>query len=241
MTMWTETSFASEAKALIGDNARRIDSSSLYDDDDFLSDWELNEKEGLSELTTSFIRVDRSCSDGNSDSPDHDGNILQDDHVVVIPQRNDSDEMELCWRLSIVYRDTWQCPVLYFRVEHLYGSLVLSHESVIEMLRRHHHQNHVEDPWEFVSLDEHPIHNTPFFFLHPCQTEARLRLLTTNRQKETNPPGALLLSWMSMILPSIGMSINARTFASIRLRLFDRNGVSSDALVLSQSEESKNT
>eukprot|EP00978_Attheya_sp_CCMP212_P037858 scaffold182159_cov31-Attheya_sp.AAC.1 len=92
----------------------------------------------------------------------------------------------------------------------------------------------VKDSWEFISQDEHPITGEPSFFLHPCQTSARLAKLQNN---SSNPdandsavvPGTLLLSWLSMILPAVRSRISSANYSRthhhlLQLAANDNNG-----------------
>jgi hypothetical protein len=88
----------------------------------------------------------------------------------------------------------------------------------------HHQQeenarNIPEDTWEFVSQEQHPFTNMPFFFLHPCQTSQRLRLLkiSDGSAKKMNT----LWTWMSMILPALGHPIPPPTFLDIQSRMME--------------------
>ena len=121
---------------------------------------------------------------------------------------------ELQWSFSIVYSETWQDPVIYFTVQRRDGSLC-DRDFVVSILRTKSRQNQVEDSWEFVSYDEHPITGTPALFLHPCRTKERLQVLA--RCPQTAPER--LWSWMSMVFPSLGFSVPAKTYERVRQRL----------------------
>jgi ubiquitin-like-conjugating enzyme ATG10 len=87
---------------------------------------------------------------------------------------------------------------------------------VVRALQRIHPQNKVEDDWDFVSVDEHPVSRVPSFFLHPCRTEERMMALS---KAHDTPPAVRLLSWLSMILPSVGYSVPSSMFWSIKKKL----------------------
>jgi ubiquitin-like-conjugating enzyme ATG10 len=64
------------------------------------------------------------------------------------------------------------------------------------------------DSWEFVSQEPHPQTGFPSYFLHPCQTAARMKLLRQDQEQngdDDNPK--YLWAWMSMIFPAVGHSI----------------------------------
>ena len=230
--LWTQASFALEAERLL-DVVRRTEEESTVTGThtDCLALWKLVGKGNQAEVTSSFIRthsgsVEAECNNLNC-SPDSsdvevlfmDDTVISDEDVIFTAGKAEHGVLQLRWHFSIVYSPTWQCPILFFRVEQLDGTVVTSRESVLRMLKSQHHQNHVEDTWEFVSQDDHPIHNTPFFFLHPCQTQERMKILTNAAETHEHPPGCYLLSWMSMILHAVGVPIPSKTFVAMRKKL----------------------
>jgi len=112
------------------------------------------------------------------------------------------------WRLSIVFSDTWMVPMLYFTVKQSDGTPYLRSQ-VLKLLNT----NDIQDTWDFVSYEEHPMTGEPSFFLHPCQTSEKLSLLCGERNQATISP---LLSWVTMILPAVGFSIPTMTFAQVK-------------------------
>merc|ERR1719245_400036 len=93
------------------------------------------------------------------------------------------------WNLSVVYSETWNVPVLYFRVQYLDGR-VCSRDTILLLIQ-------LKD--DFVSEEEHPIHGVPCFFLHPCQTHDCLQLLDNDCN--------IVLRWMMMVLPAVKCKI----------------------------------
>lgn len=125
------------------------------------------------------------------------------------------------WHFSVVYSETWQVPVLYFTVQQQPGGSPCSRTQVVEILADIHpcNREYIDDSWDFVSFEEHPITGIPSCFLHPCQTAARLHLLdfqssdgdVVEQNKQVNP----LLSWMCMILPSVGYGIPPQMYQEL--------------------------
>ena len=159
--------------------------------------------------------------------------------VTSIPTSNQQSRfLPSTWYLSIVYSDTWQCPVLYFRIENTQdGSLVTDRQLILEWLQHVHHQNPStavdsttsQDLHEFISWDEHPLLQMPSFFLHPCQTKTRLENMmhaahdvandtilpsassgVEMRGHQPAQPSLYMLSWISLMLPAVGVSISAK-------------------------------
>jgi hypothetical protein len=137
----------------------------------------------------------------------------------------DREEIDTEWTFSVVYSHTWRCPVLYFTVTAgPDGSAIFSRDFVLHTLRTLHHSNRQgpdEDSWEFLSVEEHPIFGTPTFMLHPCRTEQRLDVMVqSNSNGVIKDDAARLLTWMSMILPSVGFGIPSLTFLHLRQALY---------------------
>jgi hypothetical protein len=143
-----------------------------------------------------------------------DERVFSDPDVVAKDPLDDIESSQSEWIFSIVYSDTWRVPVLYFQVQQRNGT-PCTRNYVLEVLTEQSHQNKVPDSWDFVSQEEHPVSRCPSFFLHPCRTQARLDIL----QASTSVEALRLLSWMSMIFPSVGCSISSRTFQQLKDRL----------------------
>ena len=121
------------------------------------------------------------------------------------------------WKFSIVYHEVWMVPVLYFQVHFLDGKRC-SRSSVLEALNFHDSDSggicnvdFVIDTWDFLSEEEHPVTGIPSFFLHPCQTSARLQCmlksLHDNSSCGQDYNRYILLMWMTMILPAVKCKI----------------------------------
>jgi Autophagocytosis associated protein, active-site domain len=143
------------------------------------------------------------------------------------------------WRISIVYNHVWSCPVLYFTVQSYLDGTPWTRQQVIAHLRHlsgsNNPQNDLQEQqqqqsqqsqpelysllqdgstWEWVSMEEHPVTGTPAYFLHPCRTPERLKILMQSTicmsTQHTGP--LMLLAWMALILPSIGYSVDPTTY-----------------------------
>lgn len=119
------------------------------------------------------------------------------------------------WSFSVLFHSVYRVPTLYFQVHDIDGTPT-TREEVVKMLCLRftnirgnsdaintHNSMTEEQTWDFVSQEEHPMTGIPSFFLHPCRTAAKMELLLLQPQ-DLCP----LLSWMSMILPSVGCTIS---------------------------------
>jgi Autophagocytosis associated protein, active-site domain len=159
----------------------------------------------------------------------------------------------LRWTLSAVYSHVWHVPVLYFTVQRDNGAHVTRQELLTE-LRYYQSCRALSSgtaadsapplsawtdlSWEFCSYEPHPVTGMPSFMVHPCQTKECLQVLrttttttTTRRDGHCSNVVALdLWSWLSWILPSIGVSVIApHTFQRVCRILSSSSSSSSSA------------
>lgn len=127
------------------------------------------------------------------------------------------DVQKSYWFVTISYSDIWQVPVLHF-VAQMQDGTPLSRDDVISSLLEYSDDdldstNVISD---FVSIDEHPVTGIPSYFLHPCRTSGLLEILCNT---SSDSPTLQLWSWMSMILPHVGLIIHPSTFRRIQAEL----------------------
>jgi Autophagocytosis associated protein, active-site domain len=244
--VWSREEFHQESQRLVSalQTLREEDEepSSLF----LLSGWYYTKAEGYLYLThppilRHDVKDNHDLDLGEEEEPFWDDTIFQDD-TSTSPSSTVNNSITTTttttttqWYFDIVYSDTWRVPLLYFRVENRnHNGSPCSRSHVVTMLRQYSHYNRVADAWEFLSHEEHPITGIPSFFLHPCQTMQRMETLTTTSTSTTNGSkddttctrttdnqGLLLLSWMTMILPSVGYSIPSKVFQKLLVQLQD--------------------
>lgn len=151
--------------------------------------------------------TEAAAAEFNPDVFEYEDDTLMDPDSISPPKLPQYIE----WRFSFLYSDTWMVPVLYFTVKHNDG-MPFQRSQVLNMLNID--ENNVTDIWDFLSYEEHPVTGEPSFFLHPCQTCERLSLLFQQNNQQATPSS--LLSWMTMILPTIGFRIPTRTFLRLQ-------------------------
>lgn len=157
-----------------------------------------------------------SCSSHSIDITADDAFLCTDDSII-----SDCDSVSVTslpkqlWSFSIAYSYTWRVPVMYFSVQ-LPDGTPCSRDEVIGNLRCFCNNNEiVNDSWDFVSSDEHPVTGIPSFFLHPCRTSHILETLNAS----TTCSAMRLWSWLSMISPTVGLSIAPKTFSLVKVQL----------------------
>lgn len=146
-----------------------------------------------------------------------DDEIIADEQVMIVQDSVSLEEsrVEVKWHFSIVYSDTYGVPVLYFRVQTLDGS-PCERFKILEWLPN----QSIEDNWDFISQEEHPISGLPSYFLHPCQTSGRLAKLLQSSQADES----ILWAWMSMIFPAVSHPIPSSFFHKIQRHLSEGQG-----------------
>lgn len=155
--------------------------------------------------------------------------LMDSEHCVNFVNDQIHGTVSVTWAFSIAYSDTFQVPVLYFHVHHQDGSpCIRSHvvrwlcpeteDSIDKTV-----DNFQMDSWEFISQEQHPHTCFPSYFLHPCRTSERIRLLQqTSSFSDDGERINLLWVWMSMILPAVNHPIPSKVHAFVQERLRQR-------------------
>ena len=142
---------------------------------------------------------------------------LELDESAAVYMYSDSNQYNITeWNFSIVFHAIWRVPTLYFSVHDIDG-IPTTRDAVISILLDNTTNESIiseEQTWDFVSQEEHPVTGKPSFFLHPCQTATKMEFIL-NQPKHHSP----LLSWMSMILPSVGCRISPIIFQQAQKQL----------------------
>jgi hypothetical protein len=121
------------------------------------------------------------------------------------------------WTFSVAYSHIWHTPILYFTVQMSDGTPLTRQEVVNSLHSYCSDPKSFIDTSDFVSIDEHPVTGIPSYYLHPCQTLKRLEISNAN----SICPALRLWSWMSMLLPTIGIIIRPTMFLRIQSKLRD--------------------
>lgn len=109
----------------------------------------------------------------------------------------------------IVYSPSYRVPVLYFRAYHSDGQ-PLSFNEIEKDLPSHSTKLLSESKWTFITQEEHPYLNRPWYKLHPCGTSDWMKLLflgDTSLNKNGFVIEQYLVSWFSVIGQVIGLKI----------------------------------
>ncbi|XP_022848934.1 ubiquitin-like-conjugating enzyme ATG10 isoform X1 [Olea europaea var. sylvestris] len=109
----------------------------------------------------------------------------------------------------IVYSASYRVPVLYFRAYQSDGQTLVLDEiekdippNSGKLLR--------ESKWTFITQEEHPQLNRPWYTLHPCGTSDWMKLLLTNEASVVQggvTTEKYLVSWFSVVGQVFGLKI----------------------------------
>lgn len=109
----------------------------------------------------------------------------------------------------IIYSPSYRVPVLYFRSYHSDGQLLPFNE-IERDLPGHSAKLRSESKWTFITHEEHPYLNRPWYKLHPCGTSDWMKLLFCG-DSSLNKNGFVieqyLVSWFSVIGQVVGLKI----------------------------------
>ncbi|XP_059659983.1 ubiquitin-like-conjugating enzyme ATG10 isoform X2 [Cornus florida] len=109
----------------------------------------------------------------------------------------------------IVYSTSYRVPVLYFRAYCSDGQpLVL--DDFEKDLPANSVKAITESKWTFITQEEHPYLNRPWYTLHPCGTSEWIKLLLTAEASMAKGACAIekyLVSWFSVVGQVIGLRL----------------------------------
>ncbi|CAO2818956.1 unnamed protein product [Amaranthus hypochondriacus] len=108
----------------------------------------------------------------------------------------------------IVYSSSYRIPVLYFRGYRSDGQPLML-DQIERDLPPSSIQALAESKWTFITQQEHPYMNRPYFTLHPCGTNELMRLLLGNTSlSEGNVRlECYFVSWLSIVSQVVGLRI----------------------------------
>ncbi|OUZ99304.1 Autophagy-related protein 3 [Macleaya cordata] len=123
--------------------------------------------------------------------------------------QSDDQEMHF-YDFHIVYSNSYRVPVLYFRGYQSDGQLLALDEierdlplNSLKILR--------ESKWTFMTQEEHPYLNRPWYTLHPCGTSEWMKLLFLGGDSQTKDGPTIqqqyLVSWLSVVGQAVGLRI----------------------------------
>ncbi|KAG0284410.1 hypothetical protein BGZ96_011218 [Linnemannia gamsii] len=151
-----------------------------------------------------------------------DGDDYEDEENGPVTQQSKDTTLDyLSVNYHIVFSPSYQVPVLYFNAYRPDGAAI-SLEELYEFL--------VPEEWRGairnaglnggISQQDHPVLNTPYFYMHPCET---VPLMETILQSNSSPtsvgdgPSYLeryVVTWLSLTGQAIGVSVPTNMVAA---------------------------
>ncbi|KAI9277197.1 autophagocytosis associated protein [Phascolomyces articulosus] len=155
------------------------------------------------------------------------------DELLVLQETSDpataklseqEGETHLTVEYHIVYSPGYQVPVLYFNgydagkkkrtplslkegtalsLDELYQWIISK-----EMQQSLQHGNRLSQQGS-ISQEDHPILGFPFYYIHPCETQSMMRLISHDINIHS-----YIKSWLSLIGPTIGCTLSHQLFLS---------------------------
>lgn len=105
----------------------------------------------------------------------------------------------------VIYSNSYCNPVLYFNMFSSNGKLV-SLQEIWDNYVHPSYKIHVKhDPWSFLTQSEHPVLMMPYIQLHPCHTASFMKPFHEISQSACSVAFNYVLSWLSVVLPVIGL------------------------------------
>ncbi|XP_057474227.1 ubiquitin-like-conjugating enzyme ATG10 [Actinidia eriantha] len=170
-----------------------------------------HETEGYLSLENVFLRgsseedQDESSQTGKEE-PTCSGQDDAIDNAILV--RSSGHEIHR-YDFHIVYSSSYRVPVLYFRAYCSDGQpLVL--DDIEKDLPANSAKVLTESKWTFITQEEHPHLNRPWYTLHPCGTSEWMKLLLVadaSRAKGGMAFEKYLVSWLSVVGQVIGLRI----------------------------------
>ncbi|XP_062023083.1 ubiquitin-like-conjugating enzyme ATG10 [Rosa rugosa] len=109
----------------------------------------------------------------------------------------------------IAYSDSYRVPVLYFRGYYIDGQ-PMAWDEIEKDLPACSSKVLLESKWTFITQEEHPHLNRPWYKLHPCGTSEWMKLLFLGDESLAKNGVAVeqyLVSWLSVVGQVVGLRI----------------------------------
>ncbi|KAM4113494.1 hypothetical protein ACJW30_05G224900 [Castanea mollissima] len=111
--------------------------------------------------------------------------------------------------LHIIYCNSYRVPVLYFRAYDSDGE-PLEFDEIEKDLPAYSKKALSESKWTFITQEEHPYLNRPWYKLHPCGTSEWMKLLFHADDALAKTGVAIevyLVAWLSVVGHVVGLRI----------------------------------
>lgn len=146
---------------------------------------------------------DEASADKSEEEPCFDNEDYPVDNATLVQS---SDGEAHYYDFHIVYSNSYRVPVLYFRGYCIDGQPLML-DNIEKDLPANSSKMLTESKWTFITQEEHPYLNRPWYTLHPCGTCEWMKLLYANKAPMVK--GILvdqyIVSWFSVVGQVIGL------------------------------------
>nr|XP_043637267.1 ubiquitin-like-conjugating enzyme ATG10 isoform X2 [Erigeron canadensis] len=135
------------------------------------------------------------------------------DNATLVQSTSNDDGHR--YDFHVVYSASYRVPVLYFRAYSSDGQ-PLNLDEIEKNLPTKSAEVLTESKWTFITQEEHPYLNKPWYTLHPCGTSEWMKLLLAG-DKSTTKSGTerYLVSWFSVVGQVFGLKLPLDMLKSI--------------------------
>ncbi|KAJ3696805.1 hypothetical protein LUZ61_000510 [Rhynchospora tenuis] len=171
----------------------------------------ISEDEGYLVLEKIKLRGERNNSNLDLNDCGRSANDELTDEATLVDVYNHDAHL---YDFHVVYSFTYRVPVLYFRGYKSDGCQ-LSLDEIKEELPSHAVQILEKSKWTFMTQEEHPYLNTPWYTLHPCGTGDWMKLLLSSTSYgEKVSLIQYLPAWLSVIGQTVGLRVPLELYSS---------------------------
>ncbi|CAI9107261.1 OLC1v1006579C1 [Oldenlandia corymbosa var. corymbosa] len=151
-----------------------------------------------------FGRTEETCKKGDDkeEEEEEEFSCCDNDNVVDPAMLAQTDEVSSHhYDFNIIYNVSYRVPVLYFRA-YLSDGQVLGLDDIIKSIPSSTKRLLMESKWTFITQEDHPYLNRPWFTLHPCGTSEWLKMLFNSdpaRAQGGLSVAQYLVAWFSVV------------------------------------------
>ncbi|CAH1447095.1 unnamed protein product [Lactuca virosa] len=125
------------------------------------------------------------------------------DTATLVQSTIDSDNGDR-YDFHVVYSSSYRVPVLYFHAQTSDGQ-PLNIGEIEKNLPSKSSDVLMESKWTFITQQEHPYLNRPWYMLHPCGTSEWMKLLLADHAH--NSTDRYLVSWFTVVGQVFGLKL----------------------------------
>ncbi|XP_004290115.1 PREDICTED: ubiquitin-like-conjugating enzyme ATG10 [Fragaria vesca subsp. vesca] len=157
-----------------------------------------------------YLSLEKICPVGSN--KEHEEKAVDEEELEPVDDATlvESSGSQVCYYdFHIIYSDSYRVPVLYFRGYYIDGQ-PLGWDEIEKDLPVCSSKVLLESKWTFITQEEHPHLNRPWYKLHPCGTSEWMKLLFLGDESLAERGVAVeqyLVSWLSVVGQVVGLRI----------------------------------